>query len=581
MWLCPSASAASPLGLTDCGPAQGVYQCSGLVETWDGVPLDTTVTLPSKSSRHLPAVAEIHGFGNSKYEYLDPGSTAYTDNAFAWAKDGYAVLTYTARGLWGSCGTPEARAANPQACARGYIHLADVRYEVRDTQELIGRLVDQGYAAPRIGVTGDSYGGGQSLMLAALRDRVMLPDGRLVPWRSPDGRRLQIAAAAPVIPWSDLVSAAAPNGRVKANGITTRREAQTPIGVEKASFVNAIAAAAQFATGPGQPVGEPFVPGRPMGFLAPAGTDPQADVASWVARTNAGEPYTDPEAQKIVRLLTRYHSPYYIDPSRPPAPLFIASGFTDDLFPVDEALRFANRTRSLYPRSPLSLLFGDFGHQRAANKPAERSELLNRVHGWFDRYLRGRGSPRQGVTAYVADLPALQALRRAVQRPSVRPAGASSGALRGRGTADGLIGRWESGGRRGDRSGHRRRRQLRFDLGRHCPGHGALCLEAPGRFAAHADRSPPASRRPGGERRSTGERPGRRAALGRGARRQLPTAGRPGHLPPGPRKPLAAASRGLAVRAATTPRCSSWSARMPPTRGRRTATSRSRCGTFG
>ena len=124
-----------------------------------------------------------------------------------------------------------------------------------------------------------------------------------------------------------------------------------------------------------------------------------------MARTNAGEPYTDPQAQTIVRLLTRYHSPYYIDPNRPPAPLFIASGFTDDLFPVDEALRFANRTRSLYPRSPLSLLFGDFGHQRAANKPAERSELLNRVHGWFDRYLRGRGSPRQGVTAYVQTCP--------------------------------------------------------------------------------------------------------------------------------------------------------------------------------
>ena len=162
-------------------------------------------------------------------------------------------------------------------------------------------------------MTGDSYGGGQSLMLAALRDRMMIPDGRLVPWRSPVGRRLQVAAAAPVIPWSDLVSAAAPNGRVKANGITSRREAQTPVGVEKASFVNAIAAAAQFATGPGQPVGEPFVPGRPMGYLAPAGTDPQADVLSWVARTNAGEPYADPAAQAIVRLLTRYHSPYYLD----------------------------------------------------------------------------------------------------------------------------------------------------------------------------------------------------------------------------------------------------------------------------
>jgi predicted acyl esterase len=115
----PARGAAPPLGLTGCAPAQGVYQCSGLVSTWDGVPLDTTVTLPAAGAAGLPLVAEIHGFGNSKYEYLDPASTAYTDNAFAWARAGYAVLTYTARGLWGSCGTPESRAASPGPSARG------------------------------------------------------------------------------------------------------------------------------------------------------------------------------------------------------------------------------------------------------------------------------------------------------------------------------------------------------------------------------------------------------------------------------------------------------------------------------
>src|SRR5947208_9435485 len=165
------AGAAPPLALASCGAAQGVYQCSGLAATWDGVPLDTTVTLPAASAAHLPLVVEIHGFGNSKYEYLDPASTAYTDNAYSWARAGYAVLTYTARGLWGSCGTPESRVASPGPCANGYIHLADARYEVRDTQELVGRLVDEGGAAPhRIGVTGDSYGGGRVFLPAALGD---------------------------------------------------------------------------------------------------------------------------------------------------------------------------------------------------------------------------------------------------------------------------------------------------------------------------------------------------------------------------------------------------------------------------
>lgn len=408
LWAWPAAAAAAtPLGLTNCGPAQGVYVCSGLVSTWDGVPLDTTVTLPSAAAVRQPLVVEIHGFGNSKYEYLDPASTAYTDNAFGWARRGYAVLTYTARGLWGSCGTPEARLASPAACARGYIHLADVRYEVRDTQQLIGRLVDEGFAkARRIGVTGDSYGGGQTFMLAALRNRVMLPDGGLVPWRSPAGTKLRIAAAAPVIPWTDLIYAIAPNGRTLTHTITPRGADSTPVGVFKSSFANGIFAAAQFATGPGQPVGEPFVPGRPMGFLAPAGLDPEADVASWVATADAGEPYTGAAARAIVDRLERYHSAYYLDASHRPAPLFVASGFTDDLFPVTEALRFANRTAKRFPRLPLSMLFADFGHQRAANKPPERNRLIAAIRAWFRYQLLRKGRrPRNGVTAFTQTCP--------------------------------------------------------------------------------------------------------------------------------------------------------------------------------
>ena len=35
------------------------------------------------------------------------------------------------------------------ACDRGWIHLADHRYEVRDTQHLLGLLADQGVVRPR------------------------------------------------------------------------------------------------------------------------------------------------------------------------------------------------------------------------------------------------------------------------------------------------------------------------------------------------------------------------------------------------------------------------------------------------
>ena len=85
----------------------------------------------------------------------------------------------------GPAGSPPR--ARPTARA-GWIHLADQRYEARDTQHLLGLLVDQGVARPgALGVTGISYGGGQSLELAFLRDRIRNPDGSFAPWRSPKG----------------------------------------------------------------------------------------------------------------------------------------------------------------------------------------------------------------------------------------------------------------------------------------------------------------------------------------------------------------------------------------------------------
>lgn len=74
-----------------------------------------------------------------------------------------------------------ARLADPD-CAAGWVRLDDMRYEVRDVQTLAGRLVDDGIAAPgAIGASGISYGGGASMMLAWLRDRVRTPGGGYAP----------------------------------------------------------------------------------------------------------------------------------------------------------------------------------------------------------------------------------------------------------------------------------------------------------------------------------------------------------------------------------------------------------------
>src|SRR5207237_2594707 len=119
----------------------------------------------------------------------------------------------------------------------------------------------------------------------------------------------------------------------------------------------------------------------------------------------AGEPYDDADARAVVGTLEHYHSAYWIDASTAPAPLFLASGFDDDLFPVDESLRFANRTRRQHPHVPVAMMFGDFGHQRASNKKAERARLITLIHAWMDRYLRGTGTAPTGVVASTQTCP--------------------------------------------------------------------------------------------------------------------------------------------------------------------------------
>jgi hypothetical protein len=130
-------------------------------------------------------------------------------------------------------------------------------------------------------------------------------------------------------------------------------------------------------------------------------------------RVNSGEPYdSDPVAQSIVTQIAQYHSAYYLldgaygVPKEAPAPLLIANGFTDDLFPVDEAVRYYNLERSLYPNNPIALIDGDFGHMRAQNKSADKALLSSGIQAYFDQYVKGGGtSAPSGATAVVETCP--------------------------------------------------------------------------------------------------------------------------------------------------------------------------------
>ena len=374
-----AARAADPLGLACAEQGDGIRLCQGKVKTFDGVPLDANLALPAGSG--LPLVVLSHGYGGSKLGYEDMKP---------WAQRGYAVLAFSARGFGESCGSAASRLADPVGCAQGWVRLDDVRYEARDIQQLAGLLADAGVVdGQRVGVTGGSYGGGVSLDLAVLRDRVMLADGTLRPWTSPAGRPMSIAGAVPWILWSDLAYALAPNGRTLDYEVTSPTADLEPFGIVKQSFVAGL-----------------FASGQASGYYAPPGVDPDADLTRWFAEINAGEPYGAQE-RAIAGELAAHHSAYYLDHSRAPAPTLIANGWTDDLFPVDEALRYYNRTRAQYPDAPLALMFLDFGHQRGQNKDADVARFEQRAYAWMDRYVKGDASAPalRGVEALTQTCP--------------------------------------------------------------------------------------------------------------------------------------------------------------------------------
>ncbi len=73
--------------------------------------------------------------------------------------------------------------------------------------------------------------------------------------------------------------------------------------------------------------------------------------------------------------------------------MLMSSGFTDDLFPADETIRYYNRTKTQYPDdSHLALFYGDFGHPRAQNKDDVVDRARRRSENkWMDYCAAGQG----------------------------------------------------------------------------------------------------------------------------------------------------------------------------------------------
>ncbi|MFI9603764.1 alpha/beta fold hydrolase [Streptomyces sp. NPDC052043] len=147
------AGAGTWTAIASDGPPP-VHRADQVMTMGDAARIDTSYFTPAAAGRH-PAVLLGHGFGGSKNDVRQQAQDL--------ARDGYAVLTWSARGFGRSTGK---------------IGLNDPETEVADVSKLIDWLAQRpevrldGPGDPRVGVAGASYGGAISLLAAGYDHRV-------------------------------------------------------------------------------------------------------------------------------------------------------------------------------------------------------------------------------------------------------------------------------------------------------------------------------------------------------------------------------------------------------------------------
>lgn len=364
--------------------------CTGTVESFDGTPLDATLTLPAERGRRpLPLVVFLHGFLSQKGEYIsqtrggtgpDRGGSAYATvhwNNVWFASRGYAVLNYSARG---------------HGASGGEVGLASKNLEVEDTRHLTGLLADDRDSADplaridpaRVAVIGGSYGGGQTWLLLTTRGEGA---GKFGTWRSPAGRLVKLAAVAPQYTWSDLLYSLVPNGHQLSGAPIDPATANTPLGIGKVTLID--------------------------GFLVTGGSKFTPEIVRWLTRLNLGEPYDgDPVVTEAKRALTEERSAFYqreyfealADGRARRVPVIAGQGWTDPIFPAIEALRMYEELRRADRRYPISLYLGDFEHLSAQAKVPDLRRYHDLGTRTLDHHLRGRGRrPKPSVQAAVTN----------------------------------------------------------------------------------------------------------------------------------------------------------------------------------
>lgn len=350
------------------------------------VSLDTTFYLPERTP--APAVLVAHGFGGSK-QSVDA-------DARELAQRGFVVLTWSARGF-GRSG--------------GQIALNSPDHEVADARGLVGWLAKQpevvldGEDDPKVGVTGGSYGGALSLLLAGTDKRV--------------------DALAPVITYNDLSQALVPNSA------TTGEVAGSPSanafaddGVFKRSWAGIFFASGMGAAGLANPSSEateagdeeprdsggaaaPVETGRPERLPTPDDGNPCGRFVESVCRAYAQVATTGRADQATIDLM-RSVSPSSVTKNIT-QPTMLVQGEQDTLFGLDQADATARQISAAGGKVKVVWYTG--GHDGGKPGPGLRGEIAD----WFDFHLRGAGDDPGTPFEY-----AVQGALRAQGAPSVR-----------------------------------------------------------------------------------------------------------------------------------------------------------------
>lgn len=502
---CPAYASDSSAPTSNPGP-RDTRICSGQVPSFDGTYLDVDLTLPTNGGAGPhPLMIMLNGFGNDKHYWESSTDEGDGEDLYHWnnkwfAEHGYYVLTYTPRGFRGkqpnrtdfrpdtprgdssrTGGPTPAGPPSPKNATDGTIRLKSREYEIRDT-EFLAALVAAGYNVDpqQLAATGDSYGGGESWLLAS-QGHFPFPEGV-----DPNGKKgpLEFQVTVPKYGWTDLAYSLAPNGHpgpfpsssggcdensdddpcyassqqgperpdgAPCFGVPPTSPARpdpltgcNPIGVPKDSFLKGLYVVGQLNGDYEQGTG-----------ATPSEEGP-VNVTAWNARVQAGDPFDaagveTPIIQQIRRGLTEFRSSYYqdkqwqaqcgpdydatgvCDPRARKTAVFSIQGWTDDLFEAVESFRQFKYLKHLDPRWPVEVALADVGHQRGRNPHDDWQRLNDQAFQFLQANINGSHDQQTTVSSQPTVCPndpdGSGHLKQAQELTATTPEGLSNGRL--------------------------------------------------------------------------------------------------------------------------------------------------------